>query len=342
MFNIRAILAGGILSAGVAFSSSGRADDCQLKRVASLDMVQSEDGILIPVKIEGVSKLMLVDTGSPLSAMDPKATDDLHLITERIMQGMIYTSSGRQFTNLAKIRQLSIGDMNADSLKFLVWPDRMWTDDRVAGTLGADFMRHYDIELDFAAKKLNLFSQDHCPGKVVYWTSGPVAVAQMHVVNSGHIVVPVTLEGHDMDAVLDTGAFATVLSLEAAQNTFGLKPNSPDLVMSKDSSGDNPYYQHVFKSLVLDGVNIANPTVYVREDQAKSKMQQAGTTGTLLAEQSEEGGATDLVLGMRELQKLPIYIACKEEKLYISAGGAQPAPQAGTSPPPQATSSATH
>ncbi|HEY4115251.1 MAG TPA: retroviral-like aspartic protease family protein [Rhizomicrobium sp.] len=327
MFNIRVILVGGILSAVAAFSSPVQADDCRLQRIASLDMQQAENGILIPVTIEGTSKLMLIDTGAPLSTMDPKVTGDLHLITERVVQGMMYTSSGRQFTLLARIHDLSIGDMHAGNLKFLVWPERMWSDDKVAGTLGADFLRHYDIELDFASHKLNLFSQDHCEGKVVYWTTGPVAVAPIHVVNSGHIVVPVTLDGHDVDAVFDTGASATVLSLEAAENTFGLKTSTPDLVRADDGKADNPFYRHQFKSLVLDGVNIANPTVYVREDRIQSS-ELPGATGTKLAAASggsEEDGATDLILGMRELQKLHIYIAYKEQKLYISAGSPQPA-----------------
>ena len=34
---------------------------------------------------------------------------------------------------------------------------------------------------------------------------------------------------------------------------------------------------------------------------------------------SEENGKTDLTLGMRELRHLHIYIAYKEQKMYVSA-----------------------
>ena len=33
-----------------------------------------------------------------------------------------------------------------------------------------------DYEVDFGARKLSLFSSNHCPGRVVYWPASAVAV----------------------------------------------------------------------------------------------------------------------------------------------------------------------
>jgi predicted aspartyl protease len=315
------------------------AQTCKLVRIASLDMTVADGGILVPVSIEGNTRLMIVDTGSPLSAVQPAAAASLKLITHRLYEGQIFASNGLAFTDMAVVHSLGIGDLKAADVRFLVWPYQIINDPRIAGTLGADFLRHYDIELDFAAKKLNLFSQDHCPGKVVYWTTGPVAVVPMHVVQSGHIIVPVTLDGHNLDAVFDTGAFGTILTLEAAENDFGLTPNTPELALVPHSGKNGaPFYQHVFKSLVLDGIAINNPTVYVREDLMKYGMDQHVGTGSRLGSNDEESGMTDLTLGMRELQHLHIYIAYKEQRLYITA--ASPPPGAASADPAAGTGTA--
>ena len=60
----------------------------------------------------------------------------------------MFTSRGQQFTEMANIRQLQIGTMHAANLKFLVYPARLSGTSGIAGLLGADFLRHYDVELE--------------------------------------------------------------------------------------------------------------------------------------------------------------------------------------------------
>src|SRR5215469_12530498 len=170
----------------IAFSSAANADDCKLGRVASLDF--TEDGaIVVPVSIEGTSVRMFVDTGGMASAVDPVVANNLHLAQRRIMEGRLYDGAGDPFTYIAQIHDLGLGETHASDLRFLVWPTPSFSKQELAGALGTDLLRNYDVDIDFAAHKLNLFSQDHCPGKVVYWASNNVAVVPMHVVNSGHI-----------------------------------------------------------------------------------------------------------------------------------------------------------
>ncbi|HEY1961693.1 MAG TPA: retropepsin-like aspartic protease, partial [Rhizomicrobium sp.] len=153
-----------------------RADQCHLARVASLDMTMWHGGLIIPTSIKGATKSMLVDTGAPLSSMDPQAVQDLQLATHTIRRNAMFDSDGREFREEAIIPTLQIGDMQATDVPVLVEPSRLSEDDTVAGLLGEDFLRHYEIELDFAAHKLNLLSQDHCPGQVIYWKADAVAV----------------------------------------------------------------------------------------------------------------------------------------------------------------------
>lgn len=269
---------------------------------------------------------MAIDTGSGASAVDPVVAHNLRLIENRIPQGVMYDAEGEQFTYSAVVHSLGIGDMHAADVRVLVWPSPMFEGAQIAGVLGADLLRHFDVDIDFSARKLNLISQDHCPGRVVYWTSGDVAVVPMHVVNSGHIIVPVSLDGHDVDAVLDTGSALSVLSMEFAQRTFGLAPDSPNMtrVGQMHGAAQVPIYRYTFKNIALDGVAIGNPTLMVRDDLAKYSMTQAHHSGSRISDANESGGVTDLTLGLNELRHLHLYIAYKGQKLYIT-GAAPPA-----------------
>jgi predicted aspartyl protease len=310
----------------LAFVHPASADDCKLMQLTSVDFTMDEqgDGIFVPVSIAGQSRHMLIDTGSPSTAIDPQTVQDLGIVTHRIFQGQMFDSAGKSFQYMADIHGFVMGTMHADEIKALVWPSQMWNDREIAGTIGADMLGHYDIDLDFAARKFGLFSQDHCPGKVVYWPNDGVAVIPIHVVSTGHIIVPVVLDGHPIDAVLDTGSYGTILTLEGAKNYFGLDAASPGMTQAGHRSDGTPVYTYPFKKLELEGITIANPEVHMWRDELKYGIAQTGETGTRISSSTESNGKTDLTLGMSELRNLHIYIAYKEQKLYITAGNSPP------------------
>ncbi|HEY6578350.1 MAG TPA: aspartyl protease family protein, partial [Rhizomicrobium sp.] len=202
----------------------------------------------------------------------------------------------------------------------------------------------FDVDIDFAAKKLNLFSQDHCAGKVVYWAADAVTVVPMHVVNSGHIMVPVTLDGHGFDAMLDTGSSHTHLSQESARNIFGLAPDSAGMAKVGDfgPGGKTAVYRHSFGALALQGITIGNPGVYIFEDLLRTGMAQTPHLGSRLTDVDVSDGVTDMILGMSELQNLHVYIAYKEQKLYISSASSPSIAAGGGSPAAPATTAAAH
>ncbi|HEY5337796.1 MAG TPA: retroviral-like aspartic protease family protein, partial [Rhizomicrobium sp.] len=266
MKNLRVYLAAAIT---ILAATAARADDCKLSRAASLDISLTRDGrILVPVTINDTAKFLMVDTGAPLSTLEPDTVADLGLKTERMYEGQMFNSLGQSFTAIALVPSLSIDQAHASNLKFPVDPTRFSEDPRMAGLLGADLLRHYDVDLDIANHKLNLFTQDHCPGKVIYWPASAVAVVPFHIAQSGHIVLPVELDGQSVDAILDTGAGYSILDLETAEHQFGLQPGATDMKPEGNYGGEAgvPAYSHIFKTLGFDGLAVANPTVYIFKD----------------------------------------------------------------------------
>ena len=200
--------------------------------------------------------------------------------------------------------------------------------------LGADLLKLYDLDIDFASQKLSLFSQDHCPGKVVYWPASAVSVIPIHVEYSGHIIVPVSLDAHPIDALLDTGASGTILSMEFAENNFKLAPGSAEMPKIGEAVGvlPVPVYQHTFSALDLEGISIHNPTLYIRGKSEKYTFTQSPHLGSRISDADERSGVTDLTLGTRELRHLHLYIAYKEQKLYITPASNLRLPTTGLRP----------
>jgi predicted aspartyl protease len=331
-----ALLTCGFLATSLATANA--ADNCKLIQIASFDFT-GDGSIIIRATIEGTIVPMALDTGSPLSAIDPTVASNLRLGQRSISWDMFRDVSGEKFTKIATVHDLGLGNAHASDVQLLVWPSALAKDGHIGGTLGADLLRHYDVDIDFAARKVNLFSKDHCPAKVVYWTANNIAIVPIHVVKTGHIMVSVTLDGQPFNARLDTGSSLSVLSQEAAANAFNLKTGSPDApqITDVDISSTLPVYQHVFKTLSLEGITIRNPAVEIISFHSMDP-----GLGSRISRGEESFGATNFILGLNELHNLHVYIAYDEQNLYISPSTAPAGTPTTPAPSVAAATAAVH
>ena len=308
----------------------GRAADCQLTRVASLDMTFTPEGrILVPVTINGTPEKMMIDTGAPATTLDPNVANDLGVIEQRIYQGFVFNSRGHQFQQMTVIHSLGLDQSHASELRALISPDPLSHKKSFAGLLGADLLRHYDLEFDFAAHKFNLFSQDHCEGKVIYWPADAVAVVPLHIIATAQIELPVQLDGKDLLAMFDTGADDTYLDAKVAANVFNLKPGTADLKLVNTTTDGHGIYLHTFATLGFDGIAIGHPDVYLFEELGQQAAESSNLLGSRLGDVSPEFGDVPLLLGMKEMQHFHIFLSYKEQKLYLT-------PATPPAPPPAA------
>jgi len=185
-------------------------------------------------------------------------------------------------------------------------------------------MGRYDVEIDFGAYKMNYFSSDHCPGKVVYWPHKALAV-QSFTFHKRHIHFIVKLDGKNVMAEIDTGSPRTSLRAEAARRIFDLGPESPGNI-PLNNQGMAAAFGRVFSSLDFEGVGVTNPHVIIIPDLVGSKDANNGfQTGSRVRKVDDLDDQADMLIGMDILRKLHLYIAFDETNLYISEASA-PAP----------------
>lgn len=309
---------------GTATPSALAAECGALKLLTSIDIaLDGSNKPLVPVTIGGIPKVLLLDTGGAVSTVKKTVLDEFNLTPHR-GDVAIYNAYRDQLDQSVTIPTLIMGRVRGNSWRFMVEPIGFdYSDVRsVAGTLGPDIFRQFDVDLDFPAKKLNLFSPDHCAGKIRYWRTKVLAILPMRVMQSGHIYIRVTLDGESMNALVDTGAGGTVINATTARRRFGLNETSTDVekVKSPAANQDDLFF-HRFKLLAMEGISVTNPQVQLLPDLMKKAM--PFNPGSLLTPE-EPQGLPDLIIGQSILSKLHVYIAYKEGKLYLAEDDPQP------------------
>jgi len=315
------------------------ADDCPpLTRFTSVDTTTGPGGyMLVPVKIGDAERLMLFDTGGQLSSLSASAAAELHIPTYN-SNVRIANVAGKVSDRMAIIPSITIGTVETKRAEYMIFPDDVLGGaGGVAGLLAPS--PGVDIDLDFAGHKLAFFSPKHCEGKVVYWQAEAVAVvpmrnagartapafsSQRYTIQTDRLTIPVTLDGKQVDAVIDTGSTNNVLSLRVAQDRFGVDLNSPD-VKPLGQLGGAKTYRKQFATMSFEGVTVTNPVIDLIPDKQTNAFGDQRPTGTLI--RPADRGLPDLIVGMSVLSKLHMYIAYDERKVYITAGAARPGVQ---------------
>ena len=280
--------------------------ECKLHRVASFPMTRIGNLVTIPVLVNGAEKHFMVDTGGYVTSISQNTADAMHLVPHDIRFNTILDAGGKEATKYVYADSFRLGGLEAKKFDMMV---DMVKDSDFDGTLAPDLLRNFDVDFDFGTMTMNLFRPHACEDKAVYWTKDYI-VLPMTVTESGHTRVDITLDGEDMNAVLDTGASFSVMTFGSARRYFSLHSDSPGVVREEHLTGGQgsviDTYRYPFKSLSMGAVAVSNPHLVLAD------------APTVLRNEN-----VSLILGMSEMRYLHLYFAYHEKKLYISAVQAQ-------------------
>jgi hypothetical protein len=259
-----------LVVAGLA--TAAQAQDCPpLTRIASvkLETLPNSRRVLVPVTINNVPRKFLLDTAGMSAFITKESADELNLPHSSGIRGIrlikTFGIGGRTYELPAN----EANDTTLISPEYPVNPDR---DGDIDGTLTNGFLLNKgELDIDFPNGTLSLFSPDHCPGKINYWGASDlgylplshapldlesyekisygVRPADLAITNDiAHLTVPVTLDGHQLNAWIDTSAEKSSISTEVAARIFHLEekdlgPSSAMKVTPEAALGFyNPHY----------------------------------------------------------------------------------------------------
>lgn len=312
---------------GAALAQGAWPDDCKLVRMAELPMSFKAGHVTVPAQVDGKDVAMIVDTGEADTGITRETVASLGLITHRQDSQIVVDIAGNVADEYVRVGDFKLDHLERGGIYFSVLASMRGA----GGALGVDVLRNYDADFDFGAGTFNLFRHHACADRAVYWASAYAAIPfttvnsgtttpspgrvfsggvnKAGVLNAGHIRVPVMLDGKEVYAVIDTGAPLSVISMEEATRLFGLSAASPEVektgMLTGGAGGTLQSYSYPFKTLTMGGVAVTNPRIRIGEGRNFLQPDFAS-----------------LLLGMDMLQKLHLYVAYGEGKLYITSADA--------------------
>jgi hypothetical protein len=317
---MRKIFALGFCALLFAISPAAAKECPPLKQLAAIKLERPDpDGpFFVPVKINGVARQLLLDTGFTASRLYRTAADELKLPIARRPLRM----GGQQFgaQDQAHIESLVLGSGQFTNSDLPLFNNTTTPPHDMAGILGMDILSHFDVDLDLANGMLNLFDVDHCSGQVVHWKADNVAVMPIRYDLIGRIIMPVKLDSKTFNATLDTAMPDNTMYLPALRKSITFEVDPAEVTPLSDAPEAAKNLRHRFTSLELPGVTVANPMVALWDDKTyTARSLKRPAPATVLAIGGRSGVVDQFALGFNTLSKMHVYIAMKERKLYVSA-----------------------
>jgi Aspartyl protease len=300
--------------------------DCSLRRLTSIDLTVGPSGpVLLPVSIENTNELMILDTAQVFSFVWQDSADRLSLHKKSLPSGLAGTAFGNtRIDSYTTAPSLSMGSLRIGKADFLVIPEGAdkYTggNDSIVGVVGMNLLANVDIELDIAHHKLNLYSTDHCPGKVVYWSNTFNEVPTRRD-KFGALSFPMELDGKKIEATLSSGNSQTSLSTDVTKRLYHFDATSPGVQAEGNSSGGTGAYYRAME-LTAEGLRVTNARIALVDPRGTRMSTCELVTTSGVTGYSNCYGAYPLSLGFNILSRLHLYLATKEQRLYFTAAEA--------------------
>lgn len=265
--------------------------------------VSAAETVLVPVTLDGRPTQFQLDTGADMSLVSLALARALGLPRSMAATPLLVGASGRPIREWTTAHSLEIGGLARGPSFLAVVPDTAIADGEAQGLLGANYLSAWDVELDLAAGRIALYAPAPCADGGIAWPRRPSAV-RIEVGAKGRALLPMTLDGTRVRALLDTGASRTVMALATARRLYGIAPDSPGLrpqtEMRTSDGGALTTFRKTFSSLSLGGISFRNPDIDLIEMRVPPGQEPP----------------FDLILGVEHLRQLHLLIAYRERMLY--------------------------
>jgi hypothetical protein len=293
-----------------------------------------------PVSINGHSAQLIVDTGGSSSLLWRAAITPLQLRRVGKTGELIKGVGGQDVTDIVHVRDFGFAGGMAHDIDFQAAGPNNETlklePDSIVGILGEDFLAKMDVEFDLKAGRIRLFRPEGCQGdQVAYWTQAYFMVPLTGAPIGTHwLEAHVSLNGHEVVALFDSGASASAVAAQVAQRS-GMAPET-DVEASQKFRGvgshDVATSSARFATLTIGQETIRNPRLHIADVFANQREVKLGSYI-----KQNDYTEPDLLIGADFLHAHRVYVSRSQGKMYFTyEGGPIFEPAAPAGPPDSA------
>jgi predicted aspartyl protease len=225
---------------------------------------------LIEVAINGEKAKALVNTGAVGSVVWRSEAVRLHLPLVDFSNMKMYGVGGETRVQLATIHQFTLQGATVTNLRLPAAGEHPASADGGSVILGEDFWSHYTVEFDLGHGMLRLYRTDGCKDEpLAYWSNTySVAALEKRVDISNRIEAQVSLNGVEVTALLDTGAWHSAVTNAAAAKA-GITPKDEGVRAAGSlhgfGAGAREAWVGTFPSFAIGDERIQNAQLYIAD-----------------------------------------------------------------------------
>ncbi|MGO4475413.1 retroviral-like aspartic protease family protein [Massilia sp. 2TAF26] len=285
---------------------AGDAPRCTYVEVADMPLKYVGQGLVPAVDgvIDGAPAVMLVDTGAfdTQLTMNAVAKRDLVMhMTGRYVEGI----GGSSRLYAARIGEFAIGPVKSSRkrLDLYVIGETTFTP-AFDALVGAPFLLQADMEFDLRAKHMKFFRPQNCDRDTPlnYWKEETVVLPfEFSRSDSPNPHFTVLVNGKELDAMIDTGAANSFLTLRGAKK-LGIDVKAADVTRLGDTGGVGSdrasHWTAPIKSVQIGGETIGGAELSIVDVQSQLE--------------------AELLLGQDFLRAHRVLFAMSQRKLYIA------------------------
>jgi predicted aspartyl protease len=291
---IRLALIGLLLAAGPAVAQ----ERCAAAPVASLPLRQQDGHLLVEVEVNARKAVFLLDTGGVTTIISTRMGSRLGLLSRPIAPRVdVRDAGGVRADRYITIRSIMLGAHRITPRNYMIADLREGID----GLLAPDLLRAFDVDLDFAGERMDLYASGACAGT----PPGAGDFSSVTMPDGGsarRMRIEALLDGRPVLATLDTGARQSYVAASAAQEFFGVGMRGEAGRARGIFGGQVAVTPHDFAALQIGDIVWKSPRLN-------------------LASPEHGFDGAPILLGLQQLQGLRLFAAYSENRLYLSRPG---------------------
>lgn len=296
--------------------------ECSFKMAGELPIMMDGNNPLVEGEINGQPMRALIDTGAELSILWAEAASQYGLRPIQIDGLKIVGVGGVQTGMAVTLRELKLGKARQRKLRIAVASGAAYQPGSAALLLGQDLLSQYDVEYDLRNKVVRLFETEGCEtADLAYWAEGAYEVVPLRprTENLRGIHLAVLLNGKPVRALLDTGAYTTVVTLAAARRA-GLQPGSAGVKQAGVSAGvgsrKRDSWIGSFSTFQIGDQVIKNARIRMADLFGGTR---EAPTGSRIAMRG--GSEPEMLLGADFFQAHRVLVSYRQNKAYFTYNG---------------------
>jgi tetratricopeptide (TPR) repeat protein len=283
------------------------AADCHLGRLAELPVTMSGMRPMVHASINGTDALFVADSGAFFSSLTPAAAAAFKLHLQHAAPSFSAEGVGGLAQVWVTRANFTIFGHTYPDVPFLVLGNDLGGD--AVGLLGQNVFLIGDVEYDLANGAIRLMRPHDCKeAALAYWAKANPQSVSIIDIRSATAEAPHTrgiayLNGNKIRVMFDTGAEASMLTLDAAKRA-GVTPDSDGVVPGGETGGVG---SRTMKTWIAPF-----PSFRIGDEEIRNTKLRIGELGLPY---------TDMLIGADFFLSHRVYVASSQNKLYFTYNG---------------------